>query len=138
MRKILIAFGLIWLFVWCVVGFYLGSQHLPHIQEMEKLAEDGNLLEFWSTMTVWKMNATIHSHALGFAFILILIALIMPDMRFSDRTKKILGALLILGVMLSGIFGWFLFMPLVLLGELLVVAMVLMSIIGIVRGLRKH
>ena len=133
MRKILIAFGLIWLFVWCVIGFYLGSQHLPHIQEMEKLAEDGNLVEFWSTMTVWKLSASSHSHALGFACILILVALVMPDMRFSDKTKKILGVLLMLGVLLSGIFGWFLFLPLVLVGELLVVAMILMSFIGIIR-----
>lgn len=138
MRKILIAFGLIWLFVWCVAGFYLGSQHLPHIQEMEKLAEEGNLAEFWSTMTVWKLSASGHSHALGFAIILILVALVMPDMRFSDKSKGILGMLLILGVLISGIFGWFLFLPLVLVGELLVVAMVLMSFIGVIRGLSSR
>jgi len=134
MRRILIAFGLIWLFVWSVVGFYLGAQHLPHIEEMETLAEDGNLVDFWSTMTAWKSSASIHSHALGFACILILVALVLPDMRFSDRTKKILGVLLMLGVLLSGIFAWFLFMPLVLVGELLVVAMILMSFIGVMRG----
>ena len=137
MRKILIAFGLIWVFVWCGVGFYLGSQHMPHIQEMEKLAQEGNLVEFWNTMNVWKLRASSHSHALGFTSLLILVALVMPDMRFSDRAKKVLGILLIVGVVLSTIFGWFLFLPLVLLGEVLVVSMVLMSFIGIMRGLRE-
>jgi len=136
MRKILIAFGLIWVFVCCGVGFFLGSQHLPHIQEMEKLAREGNLVEFWSTMNVWKLHASSHSHALGFAFILVLVALVMPDMRFTERAKKVLGVLLVVGVVLSTIFGWFLFLPLVLLGEILIVAMVLMSFIGIMRGLR--
>ena len=137
MRKILIAFGLIWVFVWCGVGYYLGSQHMPHIQEMEKLAQEGNLVEFWNTMNVWKLRASSHSHALGFTSLLILVALVMPDMRFSDRAKKVLGILLIVGVVLSTIFGWFLFLPLVLLGEVLVVSMVLMSFIGIMRGLRE-
>ena len=136
MRRIMIAFGLIWIFVWCGVGFYLGSQHLPHIQYMERLAQEGNLVEFWSTMNMWKLRASSHSHALAFASILILVALVLPDMRFSDRTKNVLGILLIAGVVLSSIFGWFLFLPLVVLGELLVVAMVLMSFIGIMRGLR--
>jgi hypothetical protein len=137
MRKILIAFGLIWVFVWCGAGFYLGSQHMPHIQEMERLAQEGNLEEFWSTMNNWNLHASSHSHALGFTTLLILVALVMPDMRFSDRAKEVLGTLLIVGVVLSTIFGWVLFLPLVLLGEILVVAMVLMSFIGIMRGLRE-
>jgi len=120
-----------------ILGFYLGSQHMPHIQEMEKLAQEGNLVEFWNTMNVWKLRASSHSHALGFTSLLILVALVMPDMRFSDRAKKVLGILLIVGVVLSTIFGWFLFLPLVLLGEVLVVSMVLMSFIGIMRGLRE-
>jgi len=110
---------------------------MPHIQEMEKLAQEGNLVEFWNTMNVWKLRASSHSHALGFTSLLILVALVMPDMRFSDRAKKVLGILLIVGVVLSTIFGWFLFLPLVLLGEVLVVSMVLMSFIGIMRGLRE-
>lgn len=137
MRRILIAFGLMWVFVWCWVGFYLGSQHLPHIEEMEKLAREGNLVEFWSTMNIWKLRASSHSHSLGFASILILVALVMPDMSFSDGTKKALGVLLIVGVALSSIFGWFLFLPLVLIGEILVVAVVLMGFLGVLRGLRE-
>jgi hypothetical protein len=62
---------------------------------------------------------------------------VMPDMDFSDKAKNVLGILLIVGVVLSTIFGWFLFLPLVVLGELLVVAMVLMSFIGVMRGLRE-
>ncbi len=134
MRKILLAFGLFWVFLWCLVGFYIGAQHIPHIQKMETLAREGNLVGFWSTMNMWKLHASIHSHALGFSFILILVALVMPELGFSDRTKKVLGILLIVGVVLSTIFGWFLFLPLVLLGELLVVAMVLVSFLGIMRG----
>ena len=76
MRTVLIAFGLMWVFVWCGVGFYVGSQHTPYIQQMEALAQEGNLEELWSTMNAWKMHATSHSHALCLAFLLILVALI--------------------------------------------------------------
>jgi len=138
MREILIAFGLIWVFVWSGVGFYLGSQHMPHIQEIEKLAQEGNLVEFWSTMNAWKMRSSNHAHALCFASVMILVALVMPDMRFSDRAKNVLGVLLIVGVVSSTIFGWFHFLPLVVPGEILVVAMVMMSSIGIIKGLRER
>ena len=137
MRKVLIAFGLIWVFVWCGVGFYLGPQYIPHVREMEKLAQEGNLVEFWSTWNAWKMHATSHAHALCLSFLVIIVALVMPDMRFSDKTKKILGVLLIVGVVLSSIFEWFHFLPLRVPGEILVVAMVLMGSIGIIKGLRE-
>ena len=101
MNRILMAFGLLWLFVWCVAGFYIGSQHMHHIQEMGELSHEGNLVGFWNTLSAWKMSTSIHSHALCFAFLLILMALVMPSMRYSDKSKKILGLILILGVMLS-------------------------------------
>ena len=138
MREILIAFGLIWVFVWCGVGFYLGSQHTPHIQEMEKLAQEGNLVEFWNTMNAWNMQTSSHAHALCFASLMILVALVMPDMRFSNRAKRVLGILLIVGVVSSTIFGWFHILPLVVPGEILIVAMVMMSCIGIMRGVRER
>lgn len=45
MRKILIAFGLIWIFVWCGVGIYMGLQHESYIHEMEASAQGGNLVK---------------------------------------------------------------------------------------------
>ena len=134
MKKTLIAFGLIWVFVWCIVGMYMGSQYGPYADAMDRLSREGNLAELWDTWNAWKMHAVSHTHAICFAFVSILVALVMPEMRFSDKTKKILGVLLILGVAFHGIFGWFHFHPVMVPAGILVVAMVLMSFVGIMRG----
>ena len=137
MRKILIAFGLILVFVWCIAGFYIGSQHMLHNQELDKIAQEGNLLEFWRSTNAWNMRSSCHSHALCFASILILVALVMPDMKLSDKAKTVMGVLLIVGVLSSTIFMWFHILPLVVPGEFLLVAMVFMSFVGILRGLKS-
>lgn len=57
------------------------------------------------------MHAKTHAHALCYSLLVILAALIMPDVRYSDNTKRILRVLLILGVILCSIFEWFRFVP---------------------------
>jgi len=137
MGKVMIAVGLIWLFIWCLCGFYLGVLYEPYINEMKSLAEQGNLTGFWDTFSSWKSHAVAHSHALCFSFVLILIALSMPYIEFSDKTKCIIGLLLIIGVVLFGISDWFKLIPLIMIGGVLIVAMVLVSFIGVLRGIKK-
>jgi len=137
MGKVMIAVGLIWIFAWCIVGFYLGVGHQAYTSKMGELAEQGNLTEFWNTFSGWKSHAVAHSHALCTSFVLILVALAMPYIEFSDKTKWITGLLLIIGVVLAGIFDWFKIMPLMIVGDILIMAMVLVGFIGALRGIKK-
>jgi len=67
--------------------------------------------------------------------VLILIALAMPYMEFSDKVKWVNGILLIIGVVLAGIFDWFKFVPLMIVGDILIIAMVLVSFTGALKGI---
>ncbi|HHJ00622.1 hypothetical protein J7J59_03185 [Candidatus Aerophobetes bacterium] len=137
MGKVMIAFGLIWIFAWCIMGVYLGMGHQAYNVKMAELAEQGNLTDFWKTFSSWKGHTVPHSHALCTSFILILMALAFPYIEYSDRVKWITGLLLIIGVALFSISDWFKLVPLIMAGGILIIAMVLVGFIGALRGIKK-
>jgi len=137
MGKVMITFGLIWIFIWCVVGLSLGVGYKAYALKMGDFAEQGNLVEFWKTFSSWKSRSVAHSHALCITFVLILVALTMPYIKLADNIKWITGLLLIIGVVLASIFDWFKFLPLMIVGDILIIAMVLVSFIGALKGVKE-
>ena len=137
MGKVMIALALLMIFAWCIVGLYLGIGHPAYNSKMAELAEQGNLIEFWNTFSSWKGHTVPHAHGIGTSFVLILIALSMPYIEFSDKTKWIIGLLLIIGVGLFGVSDWFKWIPLIKIGGALIVTMVLVSFIGALIGIKK-
>jgi len=137
MGKVMIALALLMIFAWCIVGLYLGIGHPAYNSKMAELAEQGNLTGFWDTFSSWKSRAAAHSHALCLSFLLILIALAMPYIGFSDKIKWIIGLLLIIGVGLFGVSDWFKWIPLIKIGGVLIITMVLVSFIGALIGIKK-
>ncbi|MBC7189601.1 hypothetical protein H5U35_05240 [Candidatus Aerophobetes bacterium] len=133
--KIMIAVGLILLFLWCLCGFYLGVLHEPYLSEMKSLAEEGNLTGFWETFSSWKIKSSAHAHALCLSFLLILVGLSMPHIRFGNTLKLVFGTVLIVGVVISPISQWFEIKPGMIIGDILIVAMLLASFIGVLRML---
>lgn len=134
-ERVMITVGLIWLFIWCLCGFYLGILHEPYLNQMESLAEAGNLTGFWSAFSSWKANTVTHAHGIGFSFILLLVGLAMPHIRFGDKLKFIFGTVLMVGVVIAPVFEWFQIIPAMVIGEVLIIAMVLASLIGALRML---
>ena len=135
MITVLNVFGLCYLFVWSFIGLYLGFKHEPHLEELESSAKKGNLADYFSTWSAWKIHAGSHAHALLLALICIIVALIMPQMGLAEITKIILGILLIAGTVLASVFHWFYFKPLLGVGSVLFLIGILMSIIGFIKGL---
>ena len=138
MRKFLIAFGLIWTFIWGVFGLFLGMmKHEEWLANMESAARGNDLLQFWQSMHWWKGLSVGHAHALLLSFLMILIAFILPEMKFSENVKKILGYVLVAGVVFASIFGVIGFAPLMGVWYVLVLISVLVSVIGIIQGRRE-
>lgn len=137
MRKILFAFGLLWILLWCIVGIYLGIQHESYIKDMEKFAQANDLSKFWDTQNAWKTKTSSHSHALCLSFLLLLMTLILPYMGLSDKLKNILGVILIVGVVLASVFEWFAVIPLMVIGELLVIIAIVISLIGVIKRVEE-
>ena len=135
MATVLSVFGLCYLFVWCVIGLYLGVKHKSHVQELESSAKKGNLTDYFNAWSVWKLHAGSHAHALLLALICIIVALIMPQMVLTETIKTVLGVLLIAGTILASVAHWFYFRPLMALGSLLFLSGILMSIIVFIKGL---
>ena len=135
MITILSVFGLCSLFVWSLVGLYLGLKHESHLKELESSAKKGTLADYFSTWSAWKTHAGSHGHALLQALICIIVALVIPQMGFADMAINILGILLIVGSVVASIAHWFYFIPLIGLGSVLFLIGILMSTIGFIRGL---
>jgi len=138
MKKFLIAFGLIWIFLWCVFGLYLGAvQHDPYVEKMGSFANEGNFSEFWNAQFWWSSQSSAHAHALCYSFILIIIALVLPEMKYSEKMKKVIGILLTIGVILASVCGWLAIKALMAMGAFLIIASVLMGFIGIIQGSKE-
>ena len=68
--------------------------------------------------------------------VIFFIALLLPDMKYSYKTKNILGLLLIIGIMTQGIF-WYIGMKTgIKAGRFIVNIVVLMSLIGVFIALK--
>ncbi len=135
MITVLSVFGLCYLFVWSVIGFYLGVKHESHVQKLESSAKKGNLQDYFGEWSVWKLHAGGHAHALLLALICIIVALIMPQMVLTETIKTILVVLLIVGTVLASVAHWFYFKPVLGLGSALFLIGLLISIIGFIKGL---
>ena len=135
MITVLSVFGLCYLFLWSLIGFYLGIKHESHVQKLKSSAKKGNLQDYFGEWSVWKLHAGGHAHALLLALICILVALIMPQMVLADTIKTILVVLLIVGTVLASVAHWFYFKPVLGLGSALFLIGLLISIIGFIRGL---
>lgn len=69
-------------------------------------------------------------------FIVFFIALILPDIKYSYKTKNIIGALLILGMMMQGIF-FVLDLPIVIkIGRYIVNFVLIGSVLGLIIAFR--
>ena len=135
MRKFLIAFGLIWIFIWSVYGLFLGiMKQTEWLENMKSAALGSDLPQFLQSWTWWKGQTVNHTHTICFAFLIILVALILPEMKYSEKVKKTQGILLTSGVVIHGIFSFIVFQPLMILGAVLILASVLMSFIGIIQN----
>ncbi|MBC8186431.1 hypothetical protein H8E88_35570 [candidate division KSB1 bacterium] len=138
MRKFLIAFGLIWIFIWSAFGLFLGvMKHDEWLANMQAAAAGSDLPQFLQSMTWWKGLTGTHTHALCFSFLMILVALIMPEMKYSEKLKKTIGILLTSGVVINGIFGFIGIQLLIGLGAVLILVSVLMSFIGIIQNVNN-
>lgn len=133
-QKGMILFGLFWLFVWCAVGLYLGAQHGDHGLEMLTMAQDGDLEGYWQQWEDWKGRAVSHTHGLCLATLVLILALLLPFMGYSDLVKGIMGGLFILGSILQPVFGWFDIVVGMVMGASLILAMLLMAFIGMIKG----
>ena len=82
MKKLLIAFGLIWIFIWSVYGLFLGAvMHNEGVANMEAADKGGDLPQFWQTGHWWKGQTVNHTHTICFAFVMIFVALILSEMK---------------------------------------------------------
>ena len=133
MKRTIIAFGLLWIIIWCVFGLFLSIQAVPYLEKVQTMAQEGNLEACWGSYSVWKANTNTHAHSLCLSFIAILVGFIIPETGLSDKSQKILGILLITGVVLASIFQLLWVLPVMILGDVLVIVAVLMSFVGMIK-----
>ena len=116
-RRILLTWGLIWLFLWLAAGLYLG----PRIQ------------------TITAQEKSAHNHALNLSLLVLIMGLVQPFLGLSEGLKNILAVVLCFGTFLLPV-GVLIELAnnvtggvLATIGGILVVFSVLVYLIGIIK-----
>ncbi|ATW27845.1 hypothetical protein [Candidatus Formimonas warabiya] len=135
MRRYLIAYGLLWVFLYCLHGLYLGSLYGDVIGALYGTAGQGDLKTFWSTLNGWNTIQGVHAHGMGLAILVLLVAGVWEEIYFSPRSKTYLGTLWMIGITLHSVANLLRVIPALVLGDLIVMGCVAASFAGVVRGL---
>ncbi len=129
-RRILLIWGMIWLFLWLLPGMYLG----PRVEEIFK-AQPGYFL--------FHLRGT-HSHALGLSFLVLIMGLVQPLLGLSERAKSFVAVALCFGTLLMPV-GIVLEvahkgagMALAVIGGILITIPTLVYLIGVIRYQHPH
>ncbi|MHA1726203.1 MAG: hypothetical protein ACTSYC_07035 [Promethearchaeota archaeon] len=91
------------------------------------------LTTFWEDFTLYLLRINID--ILGLIFIIILMILLLPDMKYSYKTKNALGILVITGILLQIIFFPLRIKIAVLMGTSLVSLSLFLGLIGVIIAL---
>lgn len=115
-------------------GFVLGVQHDGYTEEMEEIAAANNLEDCWATWSDWKAQAASHAHAISFAIIAVILGLVVPSINLSDKTINVMGWLVILGAILGSVFELYKVLPLMIIGQTMIIVGLLIGIIGVIKN----
>lgn len=132
MSQLLLVFGFVWMVVGCLAGLTQGIKHTQHLMELELQAKGNNLLGYHKEFIAFKQKTTAHTHIMLFPLVSIAIALAMPQMSFSGVYSTALGVGLIAATIIWTLGGIFNVKPLKGLGDLLLLASIVMTVFGLV------
>jgi hypothetical protein len=131
MDQLLIAFSFSWMVVAAVVGFYVGLLHERNLVSLESVANTGDWIEYHRRLDAYKWKVTIHAHSFLFGVVGILVGLSMARMGYSAPMQGALAYGLISAPILWFAGSWRRIMPLMGIGDLLLLAGVVASAYGL-------
>lgn len=133
MNEALVIFGFGWMVAAAFVGLYLGAIHDRHLESLEEIARSGTLLSYHQRLDAYKWKATVHAHAFLFAVVDVLVGLVIHKTNFTEATISVLGYGLMLAPVLWTIGGLRRSKPLMGAGDLLLLAGIVMTAVGLLK-----
>ncbi len=133
MKRTLIAFGLFWIIVSSFLGMYLGMESESYNSNMTEISQKGDLAAYWNIWSTWKSQSNTHAHALGLALVVLLTGAVLSELNLTDKMVKIMGILLISGTVFASIFQFIYVVPLMALGDVLILAGLVIALIGVMK-----
>jgi len=137
MNKVLVSFGMFWIILWCCIGLYHGAMQESYAERMLGLAQKNDLLGYWNLWNEWSWGKVIHSHAINFAFLLILMGFVYPAVKLQEKTKTVLGLGAMLGMIMAAVFGTLQILVPDAIGDLLLLGAFIVYAFGYARGLKE-
>lgn len=131
MKKTILLFGLLWVFLYCLFGLYLGMRFSPIMQSLQAASMQGDLAQFWAVYHDWNEIQSIHTHGLGFGILTVLLAIIWDEIKLSSKGKNAIGIILISGIIINSVFSFIKVVPALVLGDILIIAAILLSLVGV-------
>lgn len=135
MSEVLVLFGFVWILASALIGLMLAGRHEPHVASLDEMARRGDLVAYHRALDAYKWRVTVHAHGMLFALVAIVIGFAMPKMAYSPLVTDGLAIAVI-----AAAAGWtiagFKSIKLVMgLADLLFVAAILTTIVGLARAL---
>jgi hypothetical protein len=131
MSQLLLVFGFSWMIVGCFVGLFQGLKHDLHLADLDKLARNGDLLGYHQSLSAFKKMTTIHTHSMLFPLIVIVTALAIPLIGYSEIYTTVLGVGLVAATMIWTVGGFLNQKLLKGLGDLLLLCGIAMAAFGL-------
>jgi len=131
---ILVGCSLAWMILWLILGFIPGKNLPRYRDEMERIAGEGDLAQFWATFDDRKVQTVAHAHATVFSCVTFLIGLAMEVglIGYGQTFQIVLAVWLMSGVILESLGTRHRFVPAVIVGYVLFLTAVIASFIGVI------
>ncbi len=135
MADVLVLFGFFWMVVAAFIGLFLAKRHELTLGDLERIAAKGNLIEYHRVSEGYKWNKTVHAHAFLFSVVSVVIGLAMPGMKYPVPVIEVLAMVQMLSVVLWTLGGIRSSRPLMVIGDLSLMASIVATVIGLARAL---
>ncbi len=135
MSSLLLAFGFSWMVVGAVIGLFVGHQHERHVQQLDEIAVRGSLAEYHRAQDGYRRRVVLHAHSFLFPLVAIVVGLVMPQLAYPATGIVALGIALMVAAPVWTLGGLRSFVPLMALGDILLLGSIVATAIGLARGL---
>lgn len=131
MDELLIIFGFGWMVISALIGLALGARHEPHVASLEELARQGELVAYHRALDKYKWRVTVHAHGMLFALVSIVVGLVLARTTYSPLTRDGIAVAMALAAVIWTIGGFRSIKALMGIGDLLFVAGIVATLIGL-------
>jgi len=134
MNEVLFAFGFCWMIIATVIGLTMGAKHDPHLADLQKIAEAGDLLRYHQASQQYKAGATVHGHSFLWSVIMVVVSLALPKMAFPPLVAQVVPYVLMIAAPIWTVAAIKIIRPLMIVADLGFFLAIITVAVGLIKA----